>query len=118
MVMLARFVPWGVRDPEFHVAPPSNAKPLANTVVGLLAALAAVVSAVAGLLTMALLEAIRSHRAGRGFDWMGQLAGLLAPQSLGGWTTVLGIGSVSLTVALATAATLVARRGITERPKE
>jgi hypothetical protein len=61
---------------------------------------------------MAALEALRSYRAGNGFNFSAQVAAILSPQSLGTWTTFAGILLLAITAALMTAATLVARRGL------
>jgi len=109
MVMLARFVPWGMRDPDFEVAAPPSRRPMSRWAIGLWAAASGAVCAALGVLTMALLAAIRSQRAHQGFDWGGQVVRVLHPGGLGDWTTVGGIGLLSLIVALAAAATLAAR---------
>jgi PAT family beta-lactamase induction signal transducer AmpG len=112
MVMLARFVPWSVREPEFHVAAPTRGLPLTRKQLMGRAAVGAVIAWVVGLATMAGLEALRSYRAKKGFDFGHQLAGILTPQNLGAWTTFVGVLLLALTVALMVAATLAARRGL------
>jgi PAT family beta-lactamase induction signal transducer AmpG len=112
MVMLARFVPWSVRDPEFHVAAPSPGQPLPGRAVFARAAVAALLAWVVGLATMATLWGIRSYRAQHGFHFLQQVGQVLQPQTLGAWMTLIGILVMGLTVALMTAATLVARRGL------
>jgi len=114
LLMLQRFVPWGVREVEFHVAPPSRGEPLSRGAVALRAALWAVASGGIGLLTMALLAALKIYRKTKVFDFAAQLAPLLQPQRLGDVLTVVGLGLLALAAALAVAATLVARRGIRE----
>jgi PAT family beta-lactamase induction signal transducer AmpG len=112
LVMLARFVPWSVRDPEFHVAAPSPGQPLARRAVFARAAVGAVLAWIVGLTTMATLWGIRSYRARHGFHFLHQIGQVLQPQTLGAWMTLIGILVMGLTVALMTAATLVARRGL------
>jgi PAT family beta-lactamase induction signal transducer AmpG len=112
LLMLARFVPWHVREPEFHVAAPAWGPPLSRGQLILRAALGGTLAAAIALVTMAALEALRSLRAGRGFDVAAQLGTLVAPSSLGAWITLAGIALVAATVALMVAATLVARRGV------
>jgi PAT family beta-lactamase induction signal transducer AmpG len=110
MVMLGRFAPWGVREPEFRVAAPARGLPLTR---GRLLARAAGVGAVAwalGLALMAALAATKAWREGRGFDVAAQALGLLRPVTLGDGITAAGIGVLAVLAALATAAALAARR--------
>jgi hypothetical protein len=67
---------------------------------------------VAAVLTMAVLWGIRSYRAKHGFHFLHQVGQVLEPQTLGAWTTLAGILVIGITVAMMTAATLVARRGL------
>jgi PAT family beta-lactamase induction signal transducer AmpG len=114
LVMLSRFVPWSVREPEFNVAAPSWGSPLTRKRLALRAALASAIAWLAGLAAMASLEAIRSYRAKLGFNFAAQVRTILHPQGLGTWTTFVGLLLLALTVALITAATLAARRGLAE----
>jgi MFS transporter, PAT family, beta-lactamase induction signal transducer AmpG len=110
MVMLARFVPWGVREPEFHVAAAGTGRPLSRRALALWSTLAGLVTAAAGLLVMALLGAIRSYRSRKGFDLGGQLARYLEPAGWGDLLTVVGVVVVGAAAGLMVAAALVARR--------
>jgi PAT family beta-lactamase induction signal transducer AmpG len=112
LVMLHRFLPWGVRDPEFNVEAPHRGAPVRKGVLVARAAAAGVAALAGGLLVTALLAALRGYRAKKGFDFIGQLGAVLSPNGLGGWTTLLGIVLLGLTVALTTAALIAARRGI------
>jgi PAT family beta-lactamase induction signal transducer AmpG len=112
LVMLSRFVPWSVREPEFHVAAPGRGAPLNRRGIGARAALGGLVACGAGLIAMAAIWGIRSHRAGHGFELVHQVGELLRPQSLGAWMTLAGILVMGLMIALMTGATLVARRGV------
>jgi PAT family beta-lactamase induction signal transducer AmpG len=112
LVMLHRFLPWGVRDPEFNVEAPHRGAPVRRGVLVARAAGAGVAALAGGLLMTALLAALRGYRAKKGFDFIGQLGPVLSPNGLGGWTTLLGIVLLGLTVALTTAALIAARRGI------
>lgn len=111
MVMLSRFVPWGVREPTFEVeatptrAPLSPRRLLTRSVAG------GSIAWVAAVLTVGLAGALRSVRAGTGFDLWSPLLDVLAPASLGDGMTAAGLVVFALLGALATAATLVARRG-------
>jgi PAT family beta-lactamase induction signal transducer AmpG len=112
LVMLHRFLPWGVRDPEFNVEAPHRGAPVRKGLLVARAAAAGVAALAVGLLVTALLAALRGYRAKKGFDFIGQLGAVLSPNGLGRWTTLLGIVLLGLTVALTTAALIAARRGI------
>jgi PAT family beta-lactamase induction signal transducer AmpG len=117
LVMLSRFVPWGVRDPEFHVAAPSTRKALPRSSLVVRGALAACAAWGASLVTMACLSAIKAYRAGGGFRLVAHLTRLLTPTLPGEWLTAFGAAAVGLAAGLAAAATLVARRGLAPGPE-
>jgi hypothetical protein len=79
MLMLHRFVPWGVREPEFHATGPVRGEPLARAELVTKTAFAGVAAWVAGVLTMATLWGIRSYRAKQGFHFLHQVGQVLAP---------------------------------------
>jgi len=112
LVMLARFVPWSVREPEFHVADPLTGAPLTRRQIATRSAFWVAAAWGTSLVTMASLEALRSYRAKRGFNFGSQVMAILNPQDLGTWTTFVGILLAAITIGLMAAATLVARRGI------
>jgi PAT family beta-lactamase induction signal transducer AmpG len=110
LLMLGRFAPWGVREPEFQVARPSPAPPIRR---GELLARAAGVGALVwtmGLGLMAALAATKGWREGRGFDLAQRSLDLLRPATLGDGITAAGIAVLAVVAALTTAAALVARR--------
>jgi len=117
LLMLARFVPWSVREPEFHVAAPAWGAPLTRRQLTARAVVCGLAAWGVGLATMAGLEALRTYRAKQVFDFKVQAAAILSPQTLGAWTTWAGILLFAVTVALMTAATLTARRGIAPAAK-
>ena len=112
MLMLARFVPWGVREPEFEVAEPHTGQPLSRP--GLVArALAWGAGAwVAGVALVATLWGLRSVKAHFGFRFLDHVREVLQPASLGARFTFFGLIVVAGSAALMAAATLVARRGM------
>jgi len=110
LVMLGRFVPWGVREPEFEVAPPAPGAPLRTPQLLGRGAVAFVLAAAASLATLAAVGEIKSYRAGRGFDLEAGLASLLRPRGLADWTGLAGVLSVALVAAVGTAAAAAARR--------
>ena len=115
LLMLARFVPWDVREPTFHVAAPSWGPPLARGAVVLRASAGALLVLVSGWLVLGLLGGLSGLRAGTGFDVLAAMRTVLAPRSFGDWTTTAGLLILAATAGLATGATLVARRGVTTR---
>ena len=116
LVMLARFVPWGVREPEFQVAAPARGKPVSLPELLSRAAAGAALAALLGLLTLCALGALRDYRAGQGFEPAIQCRELLSPASLADWLALVGLGVAALLVGLGTAATIAARRGVGVRP--
>lgn len=110
LVMLYRFVPWGVREPSFRVAEPSAGRALSHqalvarsTVIGLVAMALSVGCSLA-------LDAMRAHRAGRPFAWLQAAARIALPESAGDVTTLVAVVVVGALTGLATAAGLAARR--------
>jgi PAT family beta-lactamase induction signal transducer AmpG len=112
LLMLARFVPWGVREPTFHVATEQHGTPLSRRSLLLRTLAGGVVALVAGALATASLQSMSSLRAGKGFPVMAALRALATPTTVAGFTTVVGLLALAASVALGTAAALVARRGI------
>jgi PAT family beta-lactamase induction signal transducer AmpG len=114
LVMLQRFVPLGVRDPDLYVeashggAPLSPANLLLRAVVG-----TAVGTAVAGLVST-FLDAVRTlHQIpGSGFDLVTPLATLIRPGNPAEWVTIGTVLLFGLVCGLGSAALPAARRGI------
>jgi MFS transporter, PAT family, beta-lactamase induction signal transducer AmpG len=115
MAMLARFVPWGVRDVEFEVREPSRGQPVSAHGLLVRAAAGAVVSLLVGLAGVGLVGGLRALRAGRGFAPLPALGSVVAPATVADWTTTVGLAVLAVLGGLATAATLVARRGLGAR---
>jgi MFS transporter, PAT family, beta-lactamase induction signal transducer AmpG len=116
MAMLWRFVPWSVRDPEFQVEAPKRGAPVTPAQVVARAAVGGVIGFAISVLTLAALEAMRAYRSKKVIDLAAHLQDILVPSGLGGWLTLIGLAALALTVALTTAAYVVARRGIRARP--
>ena len=112
MAMLARFVPWGARDVEFEVEAVPWGPPITRSALGLWSALGAAAAFLAGLGGLALVAGLTGMRAGRGFTAAGAIAAAFSPASIADWTTTFGLAVLALLGGLATAATLVARRGV------
>ena len=115
--MLQRFVPWGVREPEFHVAAARRGPPLAPGSVwarGLLGVAGGLAIGAAGVVAAA---GLKETLAGRPFDWAAVLEALLAPAGVGDWVALAGIAALGLAAGLVTVAALLARRGIEAGPQ-
>jgi PAT family beta-lactamase induction signal transducer AmpG len=115
LVMLARFVPWGVREPDLGTEPPVRSDAVGKP--GLLgrAAVWAAVSGALGLLALAALDGLRHLREGRSFDVAASVRALLAPSSLAGWVTLLGLAATALLAGLAAAA---AQSAVRRQPRD
>jgi PAT family beta-lactamase induction signal transducer AmpG len=111
LVLLARFVPPGTRDPTFTVEPPRHREPLTQAALSWRAAVGGLLGAGLALAVMALLEAL--DEAGRGgiFDWTSAFAGLLRPESVAGWLELAGAAVCGVVSALLIAAVAAARHG-------
>ncbi len=110
LVMLQRFAPWGVREPEFEIAATPSGPPLERGALVGRGVVAFVLTAAASLLTLAVVGEIKDYRAGRGFDVEPGLVALLQPRNLEGWVGLTGVLVLALVAALGTAAALAARR--------
>ncbi len=111
MLMLARFVPWHARDVAFDVRAPAWGPPLSRAGFAWRVVAGAVASALVGLGGLALVAGLTGVRAGRGFSAGPSLVSAFAPETVADWTTSAGLLVLALVGGLATAATLVARRG-------
>jgi len=116
MAMLWRFVPWSARDPEFQVQAPKRGTPVTTTQVATRAAVGGLAGFALSAFTLAALDAMRTYRSKKVLDLGAHLHDVLVPSGLGGWLTLVGLVAIGLTVALTTAAYVVARRGLVARP--
>jgi PAT family beta-lactamase induction signal transducer AmpG len=116
LAMLARFVPWGVRDVEFEVVEPSRGRPLSRWALLLRAGAGALVALLVGLAGVALVGGLSALRAGRGFAALPALGAVLAPSSVAEWTTTAGLAVLAALGGLATAATR-PRDAASDRPE-
>jgi MFS transporter, PAT family, beta-lactamase induction signal transducer AmpG len=105
LLMLHRFVPFGVREPDFeHVGRPASVEVSGLLRPGMIAA--AGLTIVAGLF-VALLDAMQAMRAtpAAAFDLRAALLRLLSPADAGGWVQVAGILTFAVVGGLFIAAT-------------
>jgi PAT family beta-lactamase induction signal transducer AmpG len=112
MLMLARFVPWSVKDPEFHVAGPVRGQPLTRAALVLRALIAVLLAGLVGIVTGGALASMSSYRKSHVFDLEAGIRTIVPPASQGDWISLISILVFALLTGLATAATLVARRGV------
>jgi PAT family beta-lactamase induction signal transducer AmpG len=113
LVMLARFVPIGVREPEFTVEELPRQAPLGAAGLAARAAAGTVLSGAFALALVAGLAALKAARASpdRAFDFRLALSRTLAPGSITDWVQAAGILSFALIGGLFVAAVAAARRG-------
>jgi PAT family beta-lactamase induction signal transducer AmpG len=112
MVMLARFVPWGVREVVFEVRAPAQGKPLSRGDLVARGLVGALCAGLVGLGGVGLVGGLRGLRAHRGFAALPAVEAVLHPSGVGDWTTAAGILVLVVLSGLATAATVAARRGV------
>jgi PAT family beta-lactamase induction signal transducer AmpG len=111
LVLLARFVSPGTRDPTFTVEPPRYREPLTTAGLSLRGVAGGLVGASVALAVMALLEALDQVGRGGVFDWTAAFAGLFRPESAGGWFVLGGALVFGAVSAMLTAAVAAARHG-------
>jgi len=111
MLLLARFVPPGTRNPTFTVEPPRSREPLTSTALGLRAACGGVAGTGLALALLALIDALDAAGRGGVFDWTAELAATLQPRSVGGWLVLAGALVLGAVTALLAAAVAAARHG-------
>ena len=126
LIMLARFVPLGVREPQFTVeevkARPLAVEeveprpPLGRAQVAMRAVGGSLAALVFGFAVVALLAALKSMRAVKGaaFDLPGAMWQVAHPATITDWVQVAGLIAFALITGLFIAAVSVVRRGIGE----
>jgi PAT family beta-lactamase induction signal transducer AmpG len=113
LVMLARFVPIGVREPVFTVEEPQHEAPVTLPGLATRAVLGTVFSGLFALAVIALLAALKAMRdtPGTTFDFRGAAWQVLSPASITDWLQLAGIVAFALIGGLFVAAVAAARRG-------
>ena len=111
LLMLQRFSPLGVREPAIDMIADVAPQRLTRSRLLLRALGGWAVAFVLAIASVVLLEAFkRQHLGPQGsFDLYTPLADLLVPETISDWVALVGAGFFSIVVALATAATAVAR---------
>jgi PAT family beta-lactamase induction signal transducer AmpG len=117
LILLARFCPPGMRDPEFVVEPPKIREPLTAAALVGRGAAGFVVGTGMGLLFAATLKAleVRMEDPAAGFNLFDALAPLMQPATAADWIAPIGIVVVGMFCGLFTAAVAAARHGATSR---
>lgn len=111
LIILSRFVPIGVREPEFTVQKVER-KELSRTALIIRGVIGFLIALMSTTFLMAVLGAIKKIRIEKtAFDLWGQFTQLLTPADQGGWLTLVGIIVFALVVGLLTAAASAARSG-------
>jgi PAT family beta-lactamase induction signal transducer AmpG len=113
MALLYRFVPIGVREPEFAVEPPRRRARLTYGGLALRGTLGALLGMAGGILVVTAMSALREMRGtpGVGFDVARALAPLVHPTGIGGVLEISGIVTFGVICGLFTAAVFAARHG-------
>ncbi len=112
MVMLARFVPLGVREPAFSVEEVAPRPALGGAQIALRGAMGGVVVGAAGFILDAALFAVKTMRETKGpFDLWSALQRLAHPASITDWLELVGVAAFAVISGLFVAALTAARRG-------
>jgi len=117
MLMLARFVPWGAREPQFTVEEPVVKEPLGRDALVMRGLVGMVIGVGAGALIVATMDALKAYKDApeAGFQIGGSLLQLVRPAGSTGWFTLLGLLLFGAIVGLMTAAVIAARHGAAAR---
>ena len=116
LILLARFVPLGTREPTFTVEPPTGGEPLGAGALALRGVVGGTIALVASALLVATLGALKTLRSdpGAGFALGPALANVVHPQVVADWVGLGGLSLVALVCGLFTAAVAAARHGARE----
>lgn len=111
MLMLQRFSPLGVREPQIEQLADIEPRVLTRSALVVRALVGGAFGFAFAALSVALLDVFKQLRQqpGAGFDLLTPLQTLFAPQTLTDWTSLFGVSVFGVVIALATAATAAAR---------
>ena len=114
LVLLQRFVPFGVREPDFDVEEDAERRPVTRGRMVLASLVAGTAAFLASAATSALLAALKGLRArpGEALAFGAELSRLLTPATASGWLRLSGPIVLAVVSMLAAAALIAARRGI------
>ncbi len=111
LLLLARFVPPGTRDPQFTVEPPRDRALLSRRGLLLRAAVGCVVGWAVALTTLALLAALEAAADGRGFHILDECVRLFQADGTRALLRLLGTAVFGCACGMLTAAVVAARHG-------
>ena len=111
LLLLARFVPPGMRDPHFTVEPPRSLDPLSPAALGARAVAGGLAGTGVALAVIVSLQALDAVGDGQPFEWTAAFIALFRPESFGGWFQLLGAAIFGVASALLAAAVAAARHG-------
>ena len=111
--MLARFVPMGVREPEFTVMEVERKRPLSGGELLARGVLGAALAFIVALFSVASLAALKTMREApeSGFDLVRAFVELQSPTEITDWVQLIGIAAFAVIGGLFTAAIFAARQG-------
>lgn len=113
MVMLARFVPIGVREPVFTVEPPRVKEPLTGRSLALRGIVGGLAIGVATFLFTAILAALKTMRETKtAFDLGAAVRQVAQPVAITDWVQLFGIAVFAVVGGLFVAAIVAARHGL------
>jgi len=112
LLMLARFVPPGTREPSFAVEPPRSRQALSPAQLWVHAAGGAVVGFALSVAAMALLRGLEPLRTGGAIEFVAPLLALVVPESVPAALRLSGAVVAGLLFGLLTAAVFAARHGM------
>ncbi|MEM7482567.1 MAG: MFS transporter [Acidobacteriota bacterium] len=110
MILLARFVPLGTREPVFRVETDRSKEPLSRGALLARGILGALGGLVFGVLTLAFLAALSEFETA-GFDFSTPLLAILQPEGIRAILRLVGLFAFGAVCGLFTAAVFAARRG-------
>ncbi len=121
LVMLARFVPMGVREPEFTVAEVERKAPLGSGAIALRGMIGGIITGIVAFAVIALLAALKGMRGAQAgvtaaapaarFDFLDGIWQVLHPASVPAGLQLVGIAAFMVIGGLFVAAVAAARRG-------
>ncbi|MGH9319864.1 MAG: AmpG family muropeptide MFS transporter [Vicinamibacteria bacterium] len=113
MILLARFVPLGVKEPEFTVEEVERKRLLSRPELAARGAFGAAVAGLLAFLAVAVLAALKTMREAPeiGFDFARAVAEIRNPTEVTDWVELLGVAAFAAIGGLFTAAVYAARHG-------
>lgn len=115
LLLLRRFVPFRVREPDLDVEDEAESRPVTRGRLLLSSLAAGLIGFLTGVATSALLAALKAMRlqySGASFDLGVELSRLMAPTTAADWLRLVGPIVLGLVFMLAAAALIAARRGL------